>query len=120
MIVTPEIGDVYGVHDPLEMDYAPRKIKLPESGEKKDGFLVKEYHLDTNHHVNNRQYVQMATEYLPHMESEIKELRAEYRKQAVLGDKIIPVVYTVNSKEIVVALDGEDQKPFAVVQFFLR
>lgn len=62
----------------------------------------------------------MATEYLPHMESEIKELRAEYRKQAVLGDKIIPVVYTVNSKEIVVALDGEDQKPFAVVQFFLR
>ena len=120
MIVTPEIGDVYGVHDPLEMDYAPRKIKLPESGEKQDGFLVKEYHLDTNHHVNNRQYVQMATEYLPHMESEIKELRAEYRKQAVLGDKIIPVVYTVNSKEIVVALDGEDQKPFAVVQFFLR
>ena len=29
MIVTPEIRDVYGKHKPLEMEYAPRKIKMP-------------------------------------------------------------------------------------------
>ena len=52
MIVTPEIGDVYGTHEPLEMDYAPRKIKVPEGGVKGREFVVQESQLDTNHHVN--------------------------------------------------------------------
>ena len=57
MIVTPEIGDVYGIHEPLPMDYASRKIKVPKDGGKEcDPFLVQEYHLDTNHHMNNGQY----------------------------------------------------------------
>ena len=64
MIVTPEIGDVYGKAEPLEMEYAPRKIKLPEGGTAQEEIVVHEYHLDTNHHVNNRQYVQMAMTYL--------------------------------------------------------
>lgn len=117
-IVTPEIGNVYGTAEPLEMDYAPRKIKLPENGIEKEGFIVREYHLDTNHHVNNRQYVQMATEFIAH-DAVVRELRVEYRKQAVFGDQITPVVYEVSEQEIIVSLNGEDGKPFAVVQYFL-
>lgn len=118
IIVTPEIGDVYGKYEPLVMDYAPRKIHLPEGGETKEGFLVREYHLDTNHHVNNRQYVQMAMEFLD-KSAVVKELRVEYKKQAVLGDEMIPVVHQVSEKEMIVVLGDGEGKTYAVVQFFL-
>lgn len=119
MIVTPEIGDAYGKAEPLEMEYAPRKIKLPQDGLGKERFVVREYHLDTNHHVNNRQYVQMAMEFLGR-EAKVRELRAEYKKQAVLGDAIIPVVYRTGDKEVIVSLNDEDGKSFAIVQFFME
>lgn len=118
MLVTPEIGDVYGKAEPLLMEYAPRKIKVPENGREQEGLVVREYHLDTNHHVNNRQYVQMAMEFLK-KNDRVKELRVEYKKQAVLGDEMIPVVYQVSEEEVIVSLNAVDGKPFAVVQFFL-
>ena len=100
------------------MDYAPRKIKLPGNGLECEPFVVREYHLDTNHHVNNRQYVQMAMEFLDR-EAKVRELRVEYKKQAVLGDVMIPVVYKEGDKEVIVSLNAEDGKPFAIVQFFI-
>lgn len=117
MVVTPEIGDVYGQAEPLEMEYAPRKIKIDGEGIQKEKFIVREYHLDTNHHVNNRQYVQMAMEFLDRG-AKVRELRVEYKKQAVLGDEMIPVVYEVGEAEKIVLLNAEDGKPYAVVQFF--
>ena len=50
VIIKPEIGEIYGRHEPLEMDYAPKKIKLSGDGIQGESFIVKEYHLDTNHH----------------------------------------------------------------------
>lgn len=118
MIVTPEIGDVYGKYDPLPMEYAARKIPLPEEGGKEqESFTVKEHHLDTNHHVNNGQYVRMALAALAE-DFVVRELRVEYRKQAMLGDEIIPVLYQ-SEKEWLVALNGVDGKAYAVVQFFI-
>ena len=111
MIVTPEIGDVYG---PLEMDYAPRKIKVPEGGVKGRKFVVQESQLDTNHHVNNGQYVRMAMNQIE-LKS-VKELRVEYKKQALLGDVIVPVICE-QENETFVSLDDEDGKAYAVVQF---
>lgn len=119
MIVTPEIGDVYGVHEPLPMDYASRKIKVPKDGGKEcDPFLVQEYHLDTNHHMNNGQYVRMARAALER-EIAVRELRVEYRKQAMLGDQITPVIYETE-EYCMVSLNGKDGKPYAVVQLFER
>ena len=115
MIVTPEIGDVYGTHEPLEMEYAPRKIKVPEGGVKGREFVVQESQLDTNHHVNNGQYVQMAAEYLPE-DFEIHQMRAEYKKSAVLGDVIYPGV-KVSSDGVTVVLGDQNEKPYAVIEF---
>lgn len=117
MMVTPEIGEVYGTHEPLPMEYASRKIRIPkETGEAQPEYVVQEYHLDTNHHVNNGQYVRMALAAIKD-EIAVRELRVEYRKQAMLGDRIIPVVYRMDS-EYLVALNGIDGKPYAVAQFF--
>lgn len=115
VIIKPGIGEVYGRHEPLEMDYAPRKIKLPCDGQEKESFIVKEYHLDTNHHVNNGQYVRMAMFALG-MKEKAKELRVEYKRQALLGNKVIPVLYKDKNMAFV-SLNGEDGKAYAVVQF---
>lgn len=50
---------------------------------------VVRHHIDTNHHVNNAKYAEIAAEYLPEG-FRTGELRIEYRKAAVLGDWIVP------------------------------
>lgn len=117
MIITPEFGDVYEKCEPLDMEYAPRKIKLPEGGEECEKFKVKVYHLDTNNHVNNGQYVRMAM-IAAGVSGRVRELRVEYKKQAVLGDIIVPFVVR-KGDEIFVSLNGKDGKPYAVVQFMI-
>lgn len=117
VIVQPEEAAVYGTAEPIPMEYAPRKILLPEGGSAQTSFIVQEYHLDTNHHVNNGQYVRMAAAFLP-KRSMVKELRAEYKKQALLGDEVIPVLYETE-KGYLVALNGVDGKAYAVVEFFV-
>jgi acyl-ACP thioesterase len=100
------------------MTYADRKIALPEAMEPQKSFPVEVYHLDTNHHVNNGQYVKMAGLYLP-KDFEIAQMRAEYKKSAVLGDLICPAVCEENEK-VVVSLNDEAGNAFAVVEFLKR
>lgn len=107
--------DPYGSGEPLEMDYQPRKIKLPESAVKKEPFAVRKYHIDTNEHVNNCQYVQMALEVLPE-EIQVHKLRVDYKKSAVLGDRIFPK-YAKEEDRVVVELCDEGGKAYAVVEF---
>lgn len=114
--VRPSAEEVepYGSGKPLEMDYQPRKIKLPESAVKKEPFAVRKYHIDTNEHVNNCQYVQMALEVLPE-ETRVRQIRVEYKKSAVLGDVIFPKVAR-EEKRIVTELCDENGKPYAVIE----
>lgn len=110
-----EMIEGYALEPKLSMEYAPRKIALPGQGERRESIVVKKHHLDTNHHVNNGQYINMAMEFLPE-DFTIGQMRAEYKKQAFLEDILYP--YVVLSKEqcIVAFLDEED-KPYVSVEF---
>lgn len=112
----PEPEDVlpYGSEPALEMEYEDRKICLPESLEEKASFPVRKYHIDTNEHVNNCQYVQMALEVLPE-ETRVRQIRVEYKKSAVLGDVIFPKVAREENR-IVTELCDENGKPYAVIE----
>lgn len=80
----------YGAEEPcLEMGDAPRKIAVPEIGTEGEPILITRHHIDTNHHVNNAQYVDLARQAAGE-ERRIRELRAEYKKAAFLGDTVIP------------------------------
>lgn len=105
----------YGMEPPLEMDYEGRKIKLPESSEDLPSFPVRKYHIDTNEHVNNCQYVQMALEVLPD-EINVRQLRVEYKKSAVYGDIICPKAAFETDRTIVELCD-ENGNPYAVIEF---
>lgn len=113
--VPEEEASAYQLEEKMDMEYAPRKIPVPKGSVKKESFTVKRHHLDTNHHVNNGQYVYLAQEYIPE-NFLIRQMRAEYKKQAVLGDVIVPMA---SEKDGVwtVALCDEEEKPYAVVEF---
>lgn len=113
--LTPEDIEGYVVEPKLEMDYAPRKIAVPKDCALRESFAIQHYHLDTNHHVNNCQYVRMAQQYLPEKFA-IRQMRAEYKQQAKLHDIICPAVKQEEGK-VIVSLNDESQKPYAVVEF---
>ena len=113
--VDKEQAEAYGIDEPLEMPYEDRKIEEAESYEEKAPFPVRKYHIDTNEHVNNCQYVQMALEVLPR-DILVSQVRVDYKKSAVLGDKIFPE--TAQKKDrVIVRLCDEDRKPYAVIEF---
>lgn len=112
-----EMIKAYELEERLPMDYAPRRILIPSVDEiRKDCIEVRYHHLDTNNHVNNGQYVRMAMEYLPKGFA-IRQMRAEYKKQALLGERIYPVVYNDGERSCTVALNNEEDKPYCVVEF---
>ena len=99
----------------IEMEYLPRKITINGLEEAKDPLVIGKHHLDCNDHVNNGQYIKIAGAYLPD-DFEIKQMRAEYKKQAYLGNEIFPYIYESENKIIVSLCDGKKQ-PYVVVEF---
>ena len=75
--------------------------------------IIAKHHIDTNHHVNNAQYVEIAREALPE-ERFVRELRVEYKKAAVFGDIIYPRV-SGDKEERVVSLGDSQGAPYAVI-----
>ena len=137
--VTPEMLAGYELNEPLEMEYLPRKIReagkgaahpedsktepSAEASSKLPGIVVSEQHLDSNHHVNNAQYIRFGEMVLEKLGTEerrpLLRLRAEYTKQARLGDVITPAVFrTEETNRTLLALNGEDGKPFCLLEYF--
>ncbi len=116
--IDEKFHEVYPTEEVLPMEYLPRKIDIPATEEwtitQKQEVEIREYHLDSNNHVNNGQYVQMAMVFLP-KDKEYNRFRVEYRKQAVLGDKVIPLVYEKDGC-FIVALCDEEKSPYAILE----
>lgn len=113
---TQEMLDGYVLEEKYPMNYAPRKIAVPADGAEREPFTVKLHHLDTNHHVNNGQYVRMAMDYIP-TDFMIRQLRAEYKSQAVLGDEIWPVVCSEDDGGLyMVSLNTKEGNPYCIVE----
>ena len=115
------IHEAYTVEPKLDMEYNSRKVAIPSGDDhavyKKDPIQIKRHHLDSNHHMNNGQYVKLAISELDG--ADIVSLRIDYRRQAVLDDIIYPVVYEKDN-ERVVALFDKDDSPYSVSQYILK
>ncbi len=105
----------YSLEPPYPMQYCDRKISIPKSLSALAPFIITTSLLDMFHHVNNSQYIRLAQDYVP-VDFHIKEVRAEYRKSALLGDTIYPLVHIEESMMTVVLAD-EDNLPYVIVQF---
>lgn len=112
---TEKMKQVYTLSERLAMEYADRKIAVPEGGAREETILVKKHHLDTNNHVNNVQFVDMAMDSLPG-DFGIRQMRAEYKMQAHLGDELTPYVVR-EAGRCIVSLQDPGGRPYAVVEF---
>lgn len=114
--ISKELSDRYPQgEDKIEMEYLPRKIAISGAEESKETLVIQKHHLDCNDHVNNGQYIKIASVFLPE-NFKIRQMRAEYKNQARLGDVIWPYIYREENK-ITVCLCNEDKKPYVVVEF---
>ncbi|MBQ9984308.1 MAG: acyl-[Lachnospiraceae bacterium] len=119
--IKPTEEDVkgYDLEPAIEMEYAPRKIKMlgEECRQKllsEEPVVVKRSFLDSNNHVNNGRYVKESMDYLPE-DKVITKLRVDYRKAATLSDKMYPSVYVSGDICQVVFADAE-RSPFVIVE----
>ena len=112
---TDEMLKAYVLEPKLEMDYEPRKIAVPTETKKGEEIQIKKHHLDTNHHVNNGQFVRIAMEALDSRE-QISQLRVEYKKQVLLGDMLIPYTAVTEGGRDVIELKDKDGDICCVVE----
>lgn len=122
--------NLYGFGDKLEMDYAPRKISVQTELLAAEKIEVHSHMIDTNNHVNNGQYIRIAEELLGYAKeaaadstvykglTRITQIRAEYKKQAVLGDIMYPY-YAFADNNFYVDLRDADGATYAIMEFTL-
>ncbi len=118
--VPEDIMERYVLEPKLDMDYAPRKIKINGEAEVCEPTKVYKHQIDANvgagaGHMNNSCYVLVAKELLPE-NVVIRQVRVDYRKAAVLDDVMIPRLYKGDNM-YTVQLGGEDGDTFAIVEF---
>lgn len=83
--VDKEEKAAYPTEPAYEMEYKPRKVSCPADLTLTQKVEVCQNYLDTNNHVNNGQYIRLAVNVLP-PDYEVRELRAEFRRAAKMGD----------------------------------
>lgn len=113
--IPDEVVQTYPKEDKIDMEYLSRKITVEGEERRGESLVIQRHHLDCNNHVNNGQYIKIAGTCLPEG-FEIRQMRAEYRKQAYLGDEVFPYIYEKNDK-ITVSLCDSEKQPYVVVEF---
>lgn len=84
---------------PLDLPRTVRKIRVQGEGRKTTPIVVNEQQLDTNHHVNNAQYVSMADSVVRNEDPGFQTHRilVQYKSMALLGDRIVPRLHETES-----------------------
>lgn len=118
----PDDQHVY-LSDCPRADMAPlnRRMRTEGEGSPCAPFLVRSHHLDTNNHMNNAQYVLLAHDALEELgcSQRLGCVSVLYRKMALLGDVIAPIVYQREGEWDVDLTDGEGAT-YALVRFDAR
>ena len=96
------------------MESVSRKIQTPEELQVVDTFTVHKYHIDTNNHMNNAKYIELACEALPENFS-VTGLRVEYKKAAVYGETMI-LKCAMQGNVLTAVLCDEQDNVYAIVE----
>ena len=118
----PDDQRIY-LSDEPRADMAPLDRRLRVSGEVERCAerVVRRHHLDTNNHTNNAQYIQFAVEALRdfgHADA-ISGIGVQYKKMALLGDVVVPLVHRCEEGYDVCLTDG-DKITYAIVRLRTR
>lgn len=108
--------EAYQLGEKLQMEYAPRRIKLPEAEPVHESPIpLRRHMLDANGHMNNSQYVSIASDFLP--EGFVcRRIRVEYKKPVLPGMMMHPVSWRFDGG-LTLQICDENGGEFAVVEF---
>lgn len=113
-IMNDEVLKTVTIDEKLEMEYLPRKIKIPDCKFEKVGEeKVFKFCIDKFGHMNNARYLDFADEFV---DIDYHRIRVEYKMPARIGDKIIINKACEDGSEYV-TLNSENGDVFAVFQF---
>ena len=116
-VVVPdeEVRQMFELDERYPMERVPRKIKMPKETEHVGEETVRGPSLDTNEHMNNAEYIRIASGYLDYG-TDIKELFVEYVNSAKLGNKMI--IFRKDEGEFVyIRIENEEGSIFVNVKF---
>lgn len=105
----------YCMEAQYDMPAVKRKIPVPTDCDSYPAILIDKDQIDTNQHVNNARYIQLAECYLPES-FHVHQIRAEYRSSALLGSTILPKVH-LDSTTCTIVLTNETNQIYAIVAF---
>lgn len=109
--LTKEDVEAYDIEPKLDMEYSGRRVKVPEDMQEIDRITVRNYHIDTNGHVNNAWYIKIAMEYVA-KEAEIRRIRVEYKHSAMYGHEMV-----IKKGANVVAMYSKEGDLYAAVEY---
>lgn len=99
-----------------DADYNKKKrIRLVPGMDKLETIPVLPSYIDTNHHMNNGQYVKLAQNYLP-LNFHPVHIQVDYVNAAKKGDILYPMTY-ISDSSCIIAFTNVDEKPYAVMEF---
>lgn len=113
--LTEDISGSYEIDPPLDGQWRGRKIKPFLDFEEIKTMEVLPVHLDTNYHMNNAYYIEIARDVLP-PERKIYGIRCEYKKPALLGDKIV-ISASINEVAAQVMLTSVEGEVYSIIEF---
>ena len=109
-----EVAPYLGKEERLEMtENLDKKIKHIEGGKYLPYILVSKHHLDTNKHVNNAVYIDMAKDLID-SKQKLANISVIYKKMALLNDKIYPYIVDLEDR-IIVELNDENNNIFSYI-----
>lgn len=118
----PDDQRIY-LSDEPRADMAPldRRLRVSGEAERCAERVVRRRHLDTNNHTNNAQYIQFAVEALRDLghADAISGIGVQYKKMALLGDIVVPLVHRCEEGYDVCLTDG-DKITYAIVRLRTR
>ena len=111
--VRPEDIAPYGTpSERLPMEAAGRVMVPPDYVEGRPVTIAR-HQIDTNHHVNNAQYVEIARE-AAGINGAVRQLHVDYKKAAVLGDVLYPGI-SRQGRETTVVLHNDRKEVCAAI-----
>ncbi len=114
-VPSEEMQAAFPLEERLDMPFRSRKIHPKGEAEILPALPVQKHQIDSNHHVNNSQYIVIADDCLPE-DFRSSEIRVEYRNGAKPGDVIIPERYE-NDEFVTVVMKSEADRIYAAVEF---
>ena len=121
--LTPEIQKKYLCIDKFVFENSfNEKLKEPQNSEFVMDYTIQRRDIDTNHHVNNLNYLDYAYEILPediYFNINFSNVEIMYKHEAKLGDTIsIFYSHTENDEHIITIKDTKREKLHAIVKLY--